>query len=897
MGLSNDLIASLVKATSGQKQKTTESTVFGKTINYGGTIYVQIDGSELLTPVSATTEVGPNDRVTVLIKDHTATITGNLSSPSAKLETVEEVDGKVDDVDNRLEQVKTIVDENGNSIYAVNNKITLIDNNITAIDNNITAINNSIGAINNQINAANNEIWEHDNAIGTINNQINSVNNEIWEHDNAIGLINNQINAVNNEIWEHDNAIGLINNQINAVNNTIDIINSSFKIENDVITGIKGIDTEWITTGQLEANAADIKTLKTEKLSATEAEIKYANINFTNIGKAAMEYFYAQSGLIKNVVVGDQTITGELIGVTIKGDLIEGNTIVADKLVIKGDDGLYYKLNTDGMKIEAEQTDYNSLNGQVIRAKSVTAEKIAVEDLVAFGATIGGFQIGTSSIYSGVKESVGNSTRGIYMDNQGQIAFGDSQNFIKYYKDQNGNYRLEVSAESIVFGSSGTNVESAISNAQAALEAASSAETLANSSNDAILNWCYNNNKVYINGSKIYAGTVTATQIAANAVTASKISVSTLSAINSDLGSITAGSIDIGNGKFVVSSTGYMTATGATITGDITATSINVKDSIYMYSTSAWGTSTKYRIIYATNTSGQASDLTFGNGSMYLYLNGPTTISGSYAQLNVNGDVYGAHFYGSDFTCNKSTAYYSQFTNMGIHINTVNNSGSYWNQAQLRIYGNSGSQGIGLIGYLNGTQKCFWHELADANGNTKFANDLKVGKDLTPVANNNSSLGSSAYKWKAVYAVSGTISTSDERDKEIIGEIDERYKKLYMNMSPIMYRWKDASNDKKVHLGLGAQSTEKEAGFCGITEDELGFVNHEYWDKADDDGRSDGYGMNYQEISVLTVPIVQEHERRLDSIDPKIENLQTLLMQALDKIAAQEKLIEQLQVS
>lgn len=31
--------------------------------------------------------------------------------------------------------------------------------------------------------------------------------------------------------------------------------------------------------------------------------------------------------------------------VTIKGDLIEGNTIVADKLVMKGDDGLFYKLN------------------------------------------------------------------------------------------------------------------------------------------------------------------------------------------------------------------------------------------------------------------------------------------------------------------------------------------------------------------------------------------------------------------------------------------------------------------------------------------------------------------------------------------------------------------------
>ena len=64
--------------------------------------------------------------------------------------------------------------------------------------------------------------------------------------------------------------------------------------------------------------------------------MKYASIDFSNIGIAAMKKFYSESGLIKNVVVGDQTITGELVGVTIKGDLIEGNTIKADKLVIKG---------------------------------------------------------------------------------------------------------------------------------------------------------------------------------------------------------------------------------------------------------------------------------------------------------------------------------------------------------------------------------------------------------------------------------------------------------------------------------------------------------------------------------------------------------------------------------
>ena len=167
-----------------------------------------------------------------------------------------------------------------------------------------------------------------------------------------------------------------------------------------------------------------------------------------------MKYLYSESGLIKDIVIDHGSITGELVGVTISGDLIKGNTIVADKLVVKGEDGLYYKLNTDGNTIEKEQTDFNSLNGSVIKAKSITATKISVDDLVAFGATIGGFHISKDAIFSGVKESVLNTTRGIYLDNSGQISFGDSANYIRYFKEQNGKFKLDIAVESLSIKSS-----------------------------------------------------------------------------------------------------------------------------------------------------------------------------------------------------------------------------------------------------------------------------------------------------------------------------------------------------------------------------------------------------------------------------------------------------------
>ena len=215
------------------------------------------------------------------------------------------------------------------------------------------------------------------------------------------------------------------------------------------------------TAEQFEADDARIKKLDADKLSSTDADLKYANIDFSNIGKAAMEYFYAQSGLIKDVTIDGATITGEIVGVTFRGDLIIGNTIIADKLVIKGEDGLYYKLNTDGVTTEKEQSDYNSLNGQIIRAKSVTAEKVAVDDLVAFGATIGGFHITLHSIFSGVKESATNTTRGIFMGDDGQFAFGDGSDYVKYYRDQNGTYKLAISASEITI-SSGKNLADAV---------------------------------------------------------------------------------------------------------------------------------------------------------------------------------------------------------------------------------------------------------------------------------------------------------------------------------------------------------------------------------------------------------------------------------------------------
>lgn len=103
MDLSNDLISQFVKITNDGDVGSKESTVYGTTVEYNGEMYVKLDGSDLLTPVETTSDMQAGERVTVMIKNHGATVTGNITSPSANegtvnkkvTEAVEGIEGKV----------------------------------------------------------------------------------------------------------------------------------------------------------------------------------------------------------------------------------------------------------------------------------------------------------------------------------------------------------------------------------------------------------------------------------------------------------------------------------------------------------------------------------------------------------------------------------------------------------------------------------------------------------------------------------------------------------------------------------------------------------------------------------------------------------------------------------
>ncbi len=409
MGLSNDLISQFVKITKDDKKAKTEATLYGTAVvGSDGTTYVKLDGSDIATPVERTANVNDGERVTVRIANHTATITGNISSPAARTGDVEDVSAQITEFEHIMADSVTADD-----IQA-----------ITAI---IESLKASLG-----------EFYELEAVQAEIEKLIALYAELEYLSAQDMEAINAIIEHLTAMFAEFENVSAEQLEAINANIQNLQAYNAEFV---------------YVSAEQLSAVKADIQELDAEKISVEDIDATVANIVFANIDEAAIRKFLADWGIVGDLTVDNVTVTDALIGVnivgdTIKGGVISGTTVHADTLILRGEDGLYYKMNVEGGATVTEQiTDedlQNGLSGTIIVANSITADKISVSDLVAFDATIGGFNISDHAIYSGVKSSVDNAARGLYMDRDGQLYLGDSNNFIKYYRDVDGNYKLAI---------------------------------------------------------------------------------------------------------------------------------------------------------------------------------------------------------------------------------------------------------------------------------------------------------------------------------------------------------------------------------------------------------------------------------------------------------------------
>lgn len=83
MQLADYLIKEFAATTNDKPEPKKEETIYGVIKENDDVLMVQFDGSDILTPCESLIEINNNDRVMVMIKDHKAIVTGNVTSPGA----------------------------------------------------------------------------------------------------------------------------------------------------------------------------------------------------------------------------------------------------------------------------------------------------------------------------------------------------------------------------------------------------------------------------------------------------------------------------------------------------------------------------------------------------------------------------------------------------------------------------------------------------------------------------------------------------------------------------------------------------------------------------------------------------------------------------------------------
>lgn len=160
------------------------------------------------------------------------------------------------------------------------------------------------------------------------------------------------------------------------------------------ISMVKGDYAEFkvLTAGQIEALGLSVESLDADKVNVDMANIDAAWINNLMVkGSIFTDDISAATG----------SFSYYLTGVNIVGDNIVGHTITADKIIIRdpnSDTGVLYEINNgvvDQTDLTEEKIKRLTLNGEVITAFSITADKINVTDLFSQNITANGeFRLG-----------------------------------------------------------------------------------------------------------------------------------------------------------------------------------------------------------------------------------------------------------------------------------------------------------------------------------------------------------------------------------------------------------------------------------------------------------------------------------------------------------------------
>jgi hypothetical protein len=166
-------------------------------------------------------------------------------------------------------------------------------------------------------------------------------------------------------------------------------------------------------------------------------------------------------------------------------------------------------------------------------------------------------------------------------------------------------------------------------------------------------------------------------------------------------------------------------------------------------------------------------------------------------------------------------------------------------------------------------------------GTTTPSTTLQVAGQITPATDNAYDLGDAALRFTAVYAVNGTIQTSDVREKKDVQESDLGLD-FIQKLRPVSYRWKNKT-DSNLHYGLIAQETQKAIQDSKKSSQDETIVYR--------NPKRDLYGLNYSELIAPVIKAVQEIYSVVQGNSQEITVLKTENADLKARIEKLEKLV------
>ena len=168
-------------------------------------------------------------------------------------------------------------------------------------------------------------------------------------------------------------------------------------------------------------------------------------------------------------------------------------------------------------------------------------------------------------------------------------------------------------------------------------------------------------------------------------------------------------------------------------------------------------------------------------------------------------------------------------------------------------------------------------ELRNVDGNGVFlynGGSRRVGAlnaDFRPVVDNSLQLGTASTRWQEVFAITGTINTSDSRHKEQVRELSDAEKAVAVRLKGLIrtFKWTDAVEDKgdaaRTHVGVMAQDVKSAFESEGLVAEEYGVFCYDEWEEQTEVLNEDGtvaqphqpagnrYGVRYDQLMAFII--------------------------------------------